>query len=79
MGRSGGIEEVPRIYGLPMRIYLIPAKHNLKNIPLLRRTLRTSGKTEHGIQNIDYIMNIFGGRIPEVPDTLPGVRDEDGC
>ena len=37
------------------------------------------GKTENGIQNIDYELNIFGGRIPEVPDTLSGIREGGGC
>jgi hypothetical protein len=37
------------------------------------------GKTEHGIQNIDYVLNIFGGRIPKVPDTLSEIREEGGC
>jgi hypothetical protein len=38
-----------------------------------------AGKTEHGIQNIDYALNFFDGKIPEVPDTLPGIREEGGC
>jgi len=36
------------------------------------------GKTEHGIQDIDYVVNIFGRKIPEVMDTLAGIREEGG-
>jgi len=32
-----------------------------------------------GIQNIDYELNIFGGKIPEVTDPLAGIREEGGC
>jgi hypothetical protein len=37
------------------------------------------GKAEHGIQNIDYILNILGGKIPEVPHTVFEIREESGC
>jgi len=61
----GGIGDVPRIYGLSMGIHLIPAKHGIKKpYPFGGGYCALLGKTEHGIQNIDYELNFFGGRIP---------------
>jgi hypothetical protein len=59
---GGGIGDVPRIYGLSMGILF---KQSIKKpYPFRGGYCALVGKTEHGIQNIDYELNIFGGRIP---------------
>jgi len=62
-----------------MRIYLIPAKHAIKKpYSFSGGYCALVGKKDYGIQNIDYVLNIFGGRIPDVPDNLSEIRQESG-